>query len=139
MSTEKDNPTRAPITSYGTVSTASDAGKRHQPDVILGMVVQAQAASWRVELERVLVQAVADGKGVLVTRYNSRWTAEATDRVPPSTIVAISPEVTTEQLRAEFKDEAAARAQHLADTLKRPHTASFGDIFGNLPSGGAHQ
>lgn len=139
MSAEEGAPTRAPITSYGTISTASDAGKRHNPDVILGMVVQAQAASWRAELERVLVQAVADGKGVLVIRDENGWEAEASDIVPPSTIVAISPGVTPEQLRAELKDEAAARAQHLADTLKRPLTASFGDIFGNLPSGGAHQ
>lgn len=139
MSAEESAPTRAPITNYGTISTSADAGKRHQPDVILGMVAQAQAASWRAELERVLVQAVAAGEGVLVIRGEDGWTAEASGIVPPATIVAMDPEATGQQLRAALQDEAAARAQHLANTLKRPQGPGFGDIFGNLPSGGAHQ
>lgn len=128
-------PTRAPITNYGTISLARDSGKRHNIDVILRLIAEAQAAAWRREqLEAALLEAVERGCGVLITRRADigEWKARASSLIPPLTVIAVDEEVTTEAIKQSLGEAARVQAKDLEDRLRLRHEVRpdfFPDIF----------
>lgn len=135
MEETADKSSRAPITNYGTISLARDAGKQQNADVILRMVSEAQAIAWRRDqLEAALLEAVNLGCGVLITRRADigEWKARASNLVPALTVIAVDDEVTTEQIKRDLAEGYRIQAKEFEERLKRPRPVGFGDIFAGV-------